>query len=83
MYGDRVNVPELILSGGETWRVLTDQRGSVRLVVNASTGVEVGPFFAEYVDGTRAATGSEIAEALAAADRLGVFAKPSAATSDH
>jgi hypothetical protein len=39
VYGTRVNVPEYVIKGGTTYRVLTDHLGSVRLVVNASTGV--------------------------------------------
>jgi RHS repeat-associated protein len=35
VYGTRVNVPELIVKGTETYRVITDHLGSPRLVVNA------------------------------------------------
>lgn len=38
-YGDQLNVPEYMVRGGVTYRLLTDERGSVRLVVNAATGV--------------------------------------------
>jgi RHS repeat-associated protein len=38
VYGTRVNVPEYIIKSGTTYRVLTDHLGSVRLVVNTSTG---------------------------------------------
>ena len=38
VYGTRMNVPEYMVRGGATYRFLTDARGSVRLVVNASTG---------------------------------------------
>lgn len=38
VYGTRLNVPDLILRNGTTWRLITDQVGSVRLVVNADTG---------------------------------------------
>jgi RHS repeat-associated protein len=36
-----VNVPEYMVRGGVTYRLVTDQVGSVRLVVNASTGAVV------------------------------------------
>jgi len=35
------NVPEYVIKGGVTYRIVTDQLGSVRMVVNASTGVVV------------------------------------------
>ena len=38
VYGDRGNVPAYMVKGGATYRLVTDERGSVRLVVNASTG---------------------------------------------
>ena len=40
VYGTRVNVPELIIDrvGGATYRVIVDHLGSVRLVMNVSTG---------------------------------------------
>jgi RHS repeat-associated protein len=38
VYGTRVNVPEYIIKSGTTYRVLTDHLGSVRLLVNTSTG---------------------------------------------
>ncbi len=41
--------------------------------IASSTSIDVGPFFAEYVSGTRAATYAEVEQALEAADRLGVF----------
>ncbi|HEV2815303.1 MAG TPA: RHS repeat-associated core domain-containing protein, partial [Solirubrobacteraceae bacterium] len=37
-YGLRGHVPELMVRGGETYRFVLDVRGSVRLVVNTSTG---------------------------------------------
>lgn len=37
-YGERPNVPELMVKGGNTYRILTDHLGSVRLVVDATTG---------------------------------------------
>jgi len=39
VYGTRSNVPDFLVKGGVTYRILSDQVGSVRLVVNASTGV--------------------------------------------
>jgi RHS repeat-associated protein len=39
VYGLHPNVPEYMVQGGTTYRLLTDQVGSVRLVVNVSTGV--------------------------------------------
>jgi RHS repeat-associated protein len=38
IYASAEDVPDAVLLGGETFRVFTDQRGSVRLVVNAATG---------------------------------------------
>jgi RHS repeat-associated protein len=38
VYGTRVNVPEYVIKGGVTYRLLTDHLGSVRLVVNTSDG---------------------------------------------
>jgi RHS repeat-associated protein len=38
VYGERVNVPELMVKGGVTYRLLTDALGSVRLVVDVATG---------------------------------------------
>jgi RHS repeat-associated protein len=37
VYGTRINVPEYMVRGGVTYRLLTDHLGSVRLVVNTST----------------------------------------------
>jgi RHS repeat-associated protein len=39
VYGEYGNVPAYMERGGTTYRLLTDQLGSVRLVVNASSGV--------------------------------------------
>jgi RHS repeat-associated protein len=41
VYGTRVNVPEYLIKAGVTYRILTDHLGSVRLVVNTSTGAVV------------------------------------------
>jgi len=38
IYGTSRNVPDYIVKGGSTYRVVTDHLGSVRLVVNATTG---------------------------------------------
>jgi RHS repeat-associated protein len=38
VYGTKINVPEYMLKGGVTYRLITDHLGSVRLVVNAADG---------------------------------------------
>jgi RHS repeat-associated protein len=38
VYGTRVNVPDYMIKGGTTYRLITDHRGSVRLVVDVATG---------------------------------------------
>ncbi len=38
MYGEKSNVPEAMTKGGNTYRIVTDHLGSVRLVVDVSTG---------------------------------------------
>ena len=38
VYGTKPNVPDYMVKGGVTYRYMTDQLGSVRLVVDASTG---------------------------------------------
>jgi RHS repeat-associated protein len=38
IYADRPHVPSLMLKGGQTYRMLADHLGSVRLVVNIATG---------------------------------------------
>jgi RHS repeat-associated protein len=38
VYATRVNVPEYMIRAGTTYRLITDERGSVRLVVNVATG---------------------------------------------
>jgi RHS repeat-associated protein len=38
VYGSRVNVPEYIIKGSETYRVISDHLGSPRIVVDAATG---------------------------------------------
>jgi RHS repeat-associated protein len=39
VYGTKVNVPDYMIKGGTTYKIITDQLGSPRLVVNADTGV--------------------------------------------
>lgn len=41
VYGSRDNVPDYVLKDGRAYRLLTDSRGSVRLVVEAETGAVV------------------------------------------
>lgn len=38
VYGTHLNVPDYMVKGGVTYRLITDRVASVRLVVNASTG---------------------------------------------
>jgi RHS repeat-associated protein len=38
VYGTKVNVPEYMIKGGVTYRIITDHLGSVRLVVDTATG---------------------------------------------
>ena len=38
IYGTRDNVPEYMLKGGKTYRLVTDQLGSPRIVIDTSTG---------------------------------------------
>jgi RHS repeat-associated protein len=38
VYGTRGHVPDYVVKGGSTYRLITDQLGSVRGVVNAATG---------------------------------------------
>jgi RHS repeat-associated protein len=38
VYGERADVPEYMVKAGQLYRILVDGRGSVRLVVNATTG---------------------------------------------
>jgi RHS repeat-associated protein len=39
VYGTHANVPDYMVQGTNTYRIITDQLGSVRLVVNTATGV--------------------------------------------
>ena len=38
VYGTKRNIPDYMLKGGITYRMLSDQLGSVRLVLDAATG---------------------------------------------
>ena len=38
VYGSRTNVPDYMVQGSTTYRIISDALGSVRLVVNATTG---------------------------------------------
>jgi len=38
VYGTRLNVPDYMVKGGRTYRIVADHLGSVRLVVDTSTG---------------------------------------------
>lgn len=48
VYGTHVNVPDYVVSGGVTYRVITDERGSVRQLVNSATGAPLLRF--DYAD---------------------------------
>ncbi len=41
IYGTHINVPDYMVKNGTTYRLITDQVGSVRLVVNSQTGAVV------------------------------------------
>jgi RHS repeat-associated protein len=41
VYGSKTNVPDYMVRGGETFRILSDHLGSVRIVVNTGTGAVV------------------------------------------
>jgi RHS repeat-associated protein len=41
IYGSRPNVPDYLVKGGSTYRIIADEVGSPRLVVNTSTGAIV------------------------------------------
>jgi len=47
VYGTKSNAPDLVLRGGQAYRVFSDQLGSPRLVVNASNASDV-PYSATY-----------------------------------
>lgn len=38
IYGSKINVPDYMIKGGVTYRIISDHLGSPRLVVNAQTG---------------------------------------------
>jgi RHS repeat-associated protein len=55
VYGTRLNVPEYMVRGGVTYRILTDHRGSPRFVVDAASGaiaqeMDYDPFGRVVVD---------------------------------
>ncbi len=41
VYAERINVPDAMIRGGVEYRIVSDHRGSPRLVVNATTGAIV------------------------------------------
>src|SRR5262249_48598282 len=41
VYGSRANVPDYLVKNGATYRIISDHLGSLRLIVNASTGTVV------------------------------------------
>ena len=41
VYGARVNVPEYMVQGATTFRIVTDHLGSPRLLINTATGAVV------------------------------------------
>lgn len=43
VYGSRDNVPDLMITSAGTYRLVTDQLGSVRRVINVSTGLPPSP----------------------------------------
>jgi RHS repeat-associated protein len=61
VYGPHANVPEYMVQGTTTYRLITDQVGSVRLVVNTATGAvaeridydEFGNVLADSAPGTQ------------------------------
>lgn len=38
VYGSRINIPDYMIKGGTTYRIISDHLGSPRLVINTSTG---------------------------------------------
>jgi RHS repeat-associated protein len=47
IYGTKANVPDLVIRGGNTYRIVSDQLGSPVLAVNAANSTDV-PFQATY-----------------------------------
>lgn len=39
VYGSKLNTSDLVVKGGSTYRIISDHAGSVRLVIDAATGV--------------------------------------------
>jgi len=67
VYATRANVPDYVIQGTKTYRVLTDHLGSVRLVVDTSTGAVAHTV--SYDDGAFGAIASETTESA----YVGVF----------
>jgi RHS repeat-associated protein len=44
VYGTQINVPDYMIRNGTTYRLVADQLGSVRLVLNVTTGAVVSSF---------------------------------------
>ncbi|MBI2390786.1 MAG: hypothetical protein HYV09_14445 [Deltaproteobacteria bacterium] len=61
VYATRVNVPDYVIQGAKTYRVLTDHLGSVRLVVDTSNGAVAHTV--TYDDGAFGALTSETTDA--------------------
>ncbi len=38
VYGSKINVPDYMIKGGVTYKIITNQLGSLRLIVNTDTG---------------------------------------------
>jgi hypothetical protein len=85
IYGLRPNVPEYMVQGSTTYRLITDQVGTVRLVVNVTTGhggraVVIGAerrsgrlrFWQQWKKGTQATFSGCERRAGAAASGLGL-----------
>jgi RHS repeat-associated protein len=47
IYGSRPNIPDLVLRGGKTYRLLSDHLGSPRLAINVSDPSDI-PYRADY-----------------------------------
>ncbi len=57
VYGTRGHVPDYMIRNGEVFRIITDARGSARMVINRSNGqitqiIYYGPFGEVYYDST-------------------------------
>jgi RHS repeat-associated protein len=47
VYGSRSNVPDLVIKGGKTYRLFSDQLGSPRMAINVNTPTEI-PYRVDY-----------------------------------